>query len=214
MPPWPGVFSAVGCILAGVRYDDTWSVLRRVERLSRSEISGLFERMAGRIFAVLDEEGVDRASVRLHHEAALQYEGQTHRLLVLLPGPDIEPADLARMFVEAYRRTYNVDVGDLPVRVVNLRIRAVVETEQPLQLTIPVVASGTIEDAQTGTTRMRFDGTWQEAPVYDRWAIPRGTKLVGPARVDQSDTTTIVPPGWSGSIDAMGNLELIHEGRP
>ncbi|MHA6646036.1 hydantoinase/oxoprolinase family protein [Mesorhizobium sp. A623] len=212
VPPWPGVFSAVGCILAGVRYDDTWSVLKRVDQIDRATIACLFDRMAERIFSVLDEEGVERSAIRLIHEAALQYEGQTHRLIVPLPGPDVEPSTLAELFEAGYRSTFSVKVSGLPVRLVNLRIRALVESDKAVALQIPVPETGGAELARTGTARMRFAGAWHEAPVYDRWAIPRDGIIKGPARVDQSDTTTAVSPGWTGGIDAMGNLELVFGG--
>lgn len=212
VPPWPGVFSAVGCILAGVRYDDTWSVLKRVEHLSADNISDLFDRMEKRIFDVLDEEGVERPSVRLIHEAALQYEGQTHRLIVPLESSRVEPSELARLFEEGYRRTYSIDIFGLPVRLVNLRVRAVVEGGAPLDLAVPVPQSGGVEAATIGETGMRFGGAWMTAPVLDRWSIARDAHFKGPVRIDQSDTTIVVPPGWTGKIDAMGNLELIHEG--
>ncbi|MGB3832673.1 MAG: hydantoinase/oxoprolinase family protein [Mesorhizobium sp.] len=210
VPPWPGVFSAVGCILAGVRYDDTWSVLKRIEQVSLAEIAGLFARMEERVFAVLDEEGVSRPEVKLIYEAALQYEGQTHRLMVPLEGPQVEPSRLAALFEKAYRDTFAVDVSGLPVRLVNLRLRAVVESDRQADLVIPVPENGDVASATVGRTRMRFAGAWHEVPVLDRWKISRTAVVAGPARIDQIDTTIVVPPGWSGSVDAMGNIELTH----
>lgn len=212
VPPWPGVFSAVGCILAGVRYDDTWSVLKRIEHVSPDEIVRLFTRMEERIFSVLAEEGASRSDVKLIHEAALQYEGQTHRLMVPLDGPDVEPSHLAALFEKAYRDTFSVDVAGLPVRLVNLRLRAIVENDRRTDLVIPVPDKGDISAAIVGRTRMRFAGTWHEVPVLDRWKISREAVLHGPARIDQTDTTTVVPPGWTGRVDRMGNLELVRGG--
>jgi N-methylhydantoinase A len=48
--------------------------------------------------------------------------------------------------------------------------------------------------------------------VYDRDALPEGFAFAGPAIVQQSDTTTLVEPGWSGVVDTAGNLILTQQG--
>ena len=47
-----------------------------------------------------------------------------------------------------------------------------------------------------------------EARVLARDAMPSGFEFAGPALVQQSDTTTLVEPGWSGRVDAAFNLVL------
>jgi N-methylhydantoinase A len=211
VPPWPGVFSAVGCILAGVRYDDTWSVLKRIDQISTNEITELFDRMESRIFEVLDQEGVERDSVRFTYEAALQYEGQTHRVNVPLENARIQPEEIARKFEQSYQKTFSVEISGLPVRLVNLRLRAMVESKGMSDLQVAIPDSGSIDDAIVGQGRMRFAGEWHETPVLDRWSIARNVIVDGPARIIQSDTTIIIPPGWRASVDRMGNLELTRE---
>jgi N-methylhydantoinase A len=39
-------------------------------------------------------------------------------------------------------------------------------------------------------------------------AIPSGTSFEGPAVVNLPESTVIVPPGWSGAVDATGTLRL------
>jgi N-methylhydantoinase A len=50
------------------------------------------------------------------------------------------------------------------------------------------------------------------ARVLARDAMPAGLEFVGPALVQQSDTTTLVEPGWSGRVDAASNLVLVRQG--
>ena len=47
-----------------------------------------------------------------------------------------------------------------------------------------------------------------ETPLYDRALLSVGDRITGPALVVQLDTTTVVPPGWQGDVDAYGNLLL------
>jgi N-methylhydantoinase A len=68
----------------------------------------------------------------------------------------------------------------------------------PLKSTRRILAAG-----QTGAL---------DAAVYDRAAMGEGFAFSGPAIVEQADTTTLVEPGWTGTVDAAGNLLLAWQG--
>ena len=50
---------------------------------------------------------------------------------------------------------------------------------------------------------VRFDEAPEaiETPVFNRSDLTAGMTIVGPAVIDQLDSTTIVPPGVSAAID-------------
>ena len=43
-------------------------------------------------------------------------------------------------------------------------------------------------------------------PVRTRTSIGEG--LLGPALIDDPDTTIVVPPGWRATVDAQSNVRL------
>jgi N-methylhydantoinase A len=47
--------------------------------------------------------------------------------------------------------------------------------------------------------------------VFQRIDLQPGHQIAGPALILQPDTTTLVPPGWQGIVDAWGNLLLCHK---
>jgi N-methylhydantoinase A len=51
-----------------------------------------------------------------------------------------------------------------------------------------------------------FDGAWHETPVLLREQLAPGMHGVGPAIVEQPDTTTVVPPGFRARVDQFDNL--------
>jgi N-methylhydantoinase A len=55
-----------------------------------------------------------------------------------------------------------------------------------------------------------FGGEWMEAPIYERAMLRPGNAVPGPAIVAQDDTTTVIEPGYQGSVDRYGNI-LIEE---
>ena len=46
------------------------------------------------------------------------------------------------------------------------------------------------------------------SPLYQREELACGNQISGPALVIQMDATTVVAPGWEGSVDPFGNLIL------
>ena len=47
--------------------------------------------------------------------------------------------------------------------------------------------------------------------LYRRTDLRAGDRFAGPAVVAQDDTTTCIPAGFAGRVDAMGNLLLTLE---
>jgi N-methylhydantoinase A len=60
--------------------------------------------------------------------------------------------------------------------------------------------------ASLGKTTIYADGKDWQAGIYDRAKLQSGNKLAGPAVVMQMDTTTLILPGHSGEVDAVGNI--------
>jgi N-methylhydantoinase A len=49
-----------------------------------------------------------------------------------------------------------------------------------------------------------------QAAIYHRAAMPAGLTIKGSAIVEQDDTTTLVEPGWRGTVLDNGNLLLMR----
>ena len=54
-------------------------------------------------------------------------------------------------------------------------------------------------------------GGYVDCPIYDRYALPAGARLAGPAVVEEFDSTTVVHPGFSVRVDDVGNLIIERE---
>ena len=59
-----------------------------------------------------------------------------------------------------------------------------------------------------------IDGKWQQAEVYRRLDLPRGTVVPGPALLEQPDTTIYVDPDLKGTVDRFGNFMISRKDRP
>ena len=55
------------------------------------------------------------------------------------------------------------------------------------------------------TRSVHFGDRWHETAIYDRLALPVGTEIAGPAILEQPDTTVLIEPGLTGTVDRYGN---------
>ena len=71
-------------------------------------------------------------------------------------------------------------------------------------------ANRNVNEAQKATRSVYFaesDG-YVECPIYDRYRLGAGCVLAGPAIVEETDSTTVIHPGYQALVDKFGNLIL------
>ena len=106
---------------------------------------------------------------------------------------------------------YGHAFGQNPIEVVNLRVVGLGRMPR-LPDRFAATRANTLEAARlnSGETYFRVKGTLQKlrTEFFDRMLVPAGSVIPGPAVLFQKDTTTVVPPGWSGASDDFGNLVI------
>ena len=110
---------------------------------------------------------------------------------------------MAAAFHEAYAHEFGNTLGGIPVVVVNLRTSVTGLRKRPAEESRDAVERSV---AQPKARRQVFFDGWAETQVFDRTALVPGMAFDGPAIVEQADCTTVVLPGMTGRIDALGNL--------
>jgi len=208
VPRYPGVTSALGCVIADMRHDAVRTVNQMLAQLEEAQLAewaeALWQTCSSRItdagsgvFDTIEEE----------IEADMLYAGQTHTVQVKLAGrAALNREGLLQAVEAAYRAQIGQPLDNIPVRIVNLRLAAIARRPS-LDLAAMAPQDGkTAAEAQTGQRRIWAEGGWHEAPVYDRLALAIGEQIVGPALLEQADTTIFIDPGLTGEVDRLGNL--------
>ena len=113
------------------------------------------------------------------------------------------PADPAAPFHREHQRVYGYSNPDRPIEVVTVRVRARLDVDTP-----SLRSRGIRSKEKPVRRRIYSAGAWRDTPVYPRSSLP-ASKLRGPALVLDYGSTTLVPPGWSFSIDQAGTLKLV-----
>jgi N-methylhydantoinase A len=154
------------------------------------------------------EEGVAAEQVRVAYAADMRYVGQAYELEVPIAAPVAreQMPEILAAFHAVHERVYGYARAQQPVEFVNFRAVHTYPLPRPT-LTPAARATGTLAEARIGERRAYFDGFVPTA-IYERARLPLAARLAGPAIVEQSDTTTVIPPGVTALVDEAGNLRL------
>jgi N-methylhydantoinase A len=213
VPRYPGVTSALGCVIADMRHDAVKTINRTISDLNDAELLNAAETLWQTCHArITASETAVFDAIEEDIEADMLYAGQTHSVQVKLAGRHaLNSDDLKAAFEEAYRAQIGQPLDNIPIRLINLRVAAVAKRPN-LDLRAMAPKDGVmLQDAFLEMRSIWADGIWQEAPVYDRLALGVGQKCMGPALLEQADTTIFVDPGLIGEVDEFGNLIILPE---
>jgi N-methylhydantoinase A len=140
----------------------------------------------------------------------MRYFGQGHEVDVEIPsrplGPDSLPT-ITASFEAAYRLLYSRTPMGVPLEALNWR--AVISGPPPDLTITSGLGAGTTTTPSAKTHRAAYfpeAGGYAETPVYDRYGLEPGARLVGPAIVEERESTTVIGPGALISVDAHRNL--------
>jgi N-methylhydantoinase A len=209
LPAAAGVASAIGLLSAEVRFDVARTFLTPLDRARPDEVRALFEEMEKEAAGVV-EASTSAPPVRLVREVDLRYVGQGFELTVELPGGEIDGGlleEVGRAFHRAYARRYGFAAEGEPVEATTWKLTAYGES-QVVELPRFERAVERLEDAVRERRPAYFPetGGYTETVVYDRYLLYPGAEVVGPAVVEERESTTVVPPGMAARVDDHGGL--------
>ncbi len=211
LPAAAGVTAAIGLLAAEVRFDVARTYVRRVEAVDLAFVSAMYEEMARQATEVVHESSAD-GSVVLARAADARYVGQGYELAVPVPAGALDAAALGRVrrsFDEIYAARYGYASPSEPVEIVTWKLSA---TAQAARIELARARFGGEETegsrARKGIRRAWFPetGGWTETPVYDRHRLAARASLSGPAIVEERESTTVLPPGVTATVDDYASL--------
>lgn len=213
VPRYPGIASALGCLIADIRHDQVVTLNLMLDGLDAAALDARMVEEGSAARAVVEGAGLAVEGIAVTFALDMHYLGQTHTVAVPLPvtlgadGTGITPAIVRAAFEAAYRASFTRLLPEIPVKIVSLRTAAI-GTRPTFDLTaLAPSADLSLDAARRGTRRVWFGG-WVEATVWDRLALPVGAAIEGPAILEQPDATTVVDPGLVARVDALGNILL------
>jgi N-methylhydantoinase A len=210
VPRFPGITSALGCVLADLRHDIVQTVNMMLDGLQPTALEMRMSAAGREASAVIAAVGIPVERIDVLYELDMHYLGQTHTVAVPLPieadARGLNQALVRRAFEAAYSASFSRLLPGLAVRIVSVRVAAIGRRPKFDFSVFAPEASASLDGAKTGSRQVWFDGGWRDTPVLSRLALPAGAVIEGPAILEQPDATTVIEPGHCGRVDALGNL--------
>ena len=198
VPAHPGIFSAHGLLVADVATHFVEPLLRAIDSASFEELGRTFAGLETRGRGELIEQGVDAATIAFRRTYDARYAGQSFELSIP-HGDSLD--DVAGAFHRAHRARYGYHVPGERIELVNVRLNATGKLAGAAESSRSSVTARSSNESSKVLRRVWIGNAFDDVPVYRRDSLWPNTTVDGPAIIEQYDTTTYVPPGWSAQTD-------------
>ena len=210
IPPGPGVMSAFGFLTSDVQNEFSETYLQTDLDVDGAAVHGELESLREEAAAWLESEGVGPSAHEFEYFADCRYFRQDIQMSIpidvdnLVDGRGL--AEIKDDFEARHDRQFGFSL-DAPLEIANLRVIGKGSLEG---VTIEEHALGDVDPsgAEVGTNEVYFDGSYVETPIYDRTELRPGNEVTGPAIVVEDDSTIVVQPDHTATVDRYANIEV------
>lgn len=204
IPPHPGLFSAMGMLVADMRHDFQGSFICNLENMDLNQFESRFKELEDRAYKKMGSSSIDKDRVQLIRKVDCRYFGQADSLTIECTNKDnsIVIDSIRNAFQEQHFRQWNFNLSR-PINITDIRIEAVANigdyiTGQKLDIKdIP---------SPIGYRNIYISESIEEIPCYARDRILEGQKLAGPLVIEEDSTSIVIKRNHELVVDADSNL--------
>lgn len=221
VPVAPGLACAEGLLMTDLRADVVHTYVKREDEIDLADVQATYRKMATEALTAANREGFSPDDIGVETFVDFRYSSQAYEIRIRANShfngdePDLSADQWAAAIEEfhtAHQRTYGYSYkGQDPVELVALAAAGIGLLSRP-PVTEAVAKFATWEEANLGNSDVYFEakanhkGGFISTPVYERAGLPVGVTTAGPAIVVQEDSTFVLEPGWSMSVDKTGQI--------
>ena len=206
IPPGPGVFSASGLLGAEIELHSCRTIIAYDRENDPVKLQAALDDMRADLVQRLQDEGFDKSAVVTSASVDICYRGQSSELTVPIEGAAINAqtiGEATEAFEQEYERTYGHRGDTKRFDIVNARMIATVSRPGH-------AAMKPQEPRQETKTEMREAYFGRERGLMKTRVVSRAalssTSMAGSLIVQEYDSTVVVPPDCTASLDAHGNI--------
>ena len=175
-----------------------------------AELGRLVAEMSDAGRQTLLREGVEADHIALSGALDLRYVGQWHELTLAVELPiDLDASALA--FHVEHDRLFGHSSPGAQVEVLAVRVSAVGQTRKPALTAADTADGGDGTPIATRPVWSPVARALVDTPVHDGQSLHPGATVTGPAIVELSNTTIVVPDAFTLNVDAYGAF-AVHSG--
>ena len=210
IPSVAAEYSAFGMFAMDIGRNYARSYISRADSIDLEKVSRLYQEMEQEALEAFRSTGGSPEQVVFSRTADMRYTGQFHEVETSIAGGKISPADLETAiqgFHRKHEELYTFNMHWRGVEFLTFRLRA---TAPKAPFHLSQIASGT-EDASAALKRHRscwFNGREVNTPVYDGDKLLAGNRIPGPAIIEETTTTVVVPGSYTCAVDRLKNYVI------
>jgi N-methylhydantoinase A len=210
IPPVAALYSAFGMFAMDIGQDYARSFVARANNIDLAALNRVFEEMEAEALASFRGHGIDAKDVVLKRTADLRYAGQFHEVEADIANGKLTQRDIdaaVAHFGRKHEEMYTFSMAWKAVEILTLRLKA---TTPKAPFALPEVGVGDKDPAPALKRRRtcRFDGRDVDTPIYDGEKILARNLIPGPAIIEETTTTVVIPEAYVCSVDKYKNYVL------
>lgn len=218
VPPFAGVLSALGLLIAPTRSEQAQTVRPVVLPGSPGELLNVSRRLVevtDLVLGRIDEQLRERAEIAQFVHVRYSQQTEARRLLVD-SGTDAagewDGARLRARFEEAHQREFGYVRSADSVEIIQVTVTVTTD-----DAAFPRITAHDLERVGDDQSRQVYWGPehgWLETPILGGRVSLGTDQVAGPLVIEEADTSIAVPPVWSAAIGDVGVVLLTRRDDP
>jgi N-methylhydantoinase A len=202
------IFCALGSIIADLRHDLVSSVISKTSEIKVGMLNDAFREMKAVGDQYLEREGIAPVGRYYKKTIDMRYKGQFHEVGLPISEADVSEEEVDHIIEGFHKRHEELyayrDVVE--TEMINLRLAAYGKVVVPARKTM-ASGSGDASRSIKGKRDAYFEEKYGFVPttIYDGDLMEVGDTVEGPAIIEQSTTTVVVPPDARLEVTTYGD---------
>lgn len=214
IPKESSIFCAAGMLMSDLKHNLVKTYTQPLTHIDKKKLRSLFRDMKEDNSRLLKSEFIPEDSIDHVFSMDMRYVKQYHEVNVQITREEIDDENMdavAQKFHPEHNRLYGYSLEEegTPVELINLRLLSVGRTVKPSFKQEEYDGEDPI-NALKGKRKIYLprDKEFKDVSVYDGHRLCYGNKVVGPAIIEQVNTTTLVTSEFCVLCDRYGSYTM------
>jgi N-methylhydantoinase A len=210
VPKNPGLASALGLLVTDVKQEISATVAN-IRDLDLKTIEGFLSDLEQKVRTLLQTQKISEKLIEIQTAADMRYARQSYELTIHFDLKRLKQKGfdyLRSLFDKEHERAYGFAAKDEEIKIVNLKVIGLGKIKKHVPPEVPKGSKQPVKAAVKEMREVYLDdtGTPSRCAVYDREQLRSANITVGPAIIEEVDSTTVILPDYRGRVDRYGSL--------
>lgn len=210
VPLTPGVMAALGLLSADIEHEEVVTFTSRIDNVDLNDLEQAIQEGLALCEKEKSNVGIFGEDMKVTFSAEMRYVGQSYELEIPFPeaGEKLTAEAMERVkerFHQRHEHVYQHAFRNLQVEFTAIRI-LFSQKPDPTPRVEKLTEKAWGKAVEHRKAYFEECQGWMECDVYDRKDLAPSQTLLGPAIVQQKDTTTLIYPDQKAVVDPWGNL--------